>query len=316
MKAPSRTATVILLAALAASLPLFLGPYPQAIGQVVFLYMSLALSWDMLLRSGQISFGIAGFFGLGAYTSVIAVLDLHVAPVVSILLGALVSGGIAYLLGLVVLRLRGMYFAIVTLALAEIFRIIMSNWTSLTGGTQGRVLDSVIFAGSSRSLYWVMLCVAAATIICSEVFRRTRIHFALTSIRDDEVAAASSGINITRYLAVAFGVASALQGLTGAAYAQVYGFVTPDGSFSVDFTLLPLAMALLGGIYGTVGPIIGAVLLGVIGEYLKLFIPYGHQIAYGLIVTVVILFMPRGIAGLARRLRGGRSTDSAPEGRP
>jgi branched-chain amino acid transport system permease protein len=213
---------------------------------------------------------------------------------------------------MVVLRLRGMYFAIVTLALAEIFRVVIQNWSSLTGGPEGKVLPSVIFGGDPKLLYWLMLGVAVLTILVSELFRRTRIHFALTSIRDNETVASSSGVNITAYLAIVFGVTAALQGITGAAYAQVYGFVSPDGSFSTDFTLLPLAMALLGGVYGTAGPVIGALLLGVASEFLKLYIPYGHRIVYGLVIVIVILFLPRGIAGI--RKAGVRVRKGAEEG--
>ena len=301
-----RNQTLVVLSVLGLvvlTLPLYVGAYPQAIGQMVFLYMSLAVSWDMLLRSGQISFGIAGFFGLGAYTSVLATLNLKLPPLLTILCGGVLAGVVAVIVGLVVLRLRGMYFAIVTLALAEIFRVIVRNWSSLTGGPEGEILPSVIFNGDSKMLYWLMLGVAVLTLVVSEVFRRTRIHFALTSIRNNEMVASSSGVNIPAYLTIVFGVTSALQGIAGGAYAQVYGFVTPDGSFGTDFTLLPLAMALLGGIYGSVGPAIGAVILGVLAEYLKLYIPYGHQIAYGLIVVVVILFMPGGITGLVRRMK-------------
>ncbi len=303
-----RSAIIILIVVglFAVTLPLYAGPYPQSIGQMVFLYMSLAVSWDMLLRSGQISFGIAGFFGLGAYTSVLTVLDLKLPPLLSILAGGILAGVVALVVGFVVLRLRGMYFAIVTLALAEIFRVIINNWASLTGGPEGKVLSSVIFGGDARLLYWLTLGVAVLTLLMSELFRRTRIHFALTSIRDNEVVASSSGVNITAYLTIAFAVTSALQGITGAAYAQVYGFVAPDGSFSTDFTLLPLAMALLGGVYGSAGPVIGALLLGVASEFLKLYIPYGHRIVYGLVIVVVILFLPRGIAGIVRRKRAPR----------
>ena len=297
---------------IALTLPLYAGPYPQSIGQMVFLYMSLAVSWDMLLRSGQISFGVAGFFGLGAYGAVVTAINLKLPPLVTILFGGLLAGLIALLVGLVVLRLRGMYFAIVTLALAEIFRVIIQNWAGLTGGPEGEVLPSVIFGGDSRLLYWLMLGVALLTIGVSEIFRRSRIHFALTSIRDNETVASSSGVNITVYLAIAFAVTSALQGIAGAAYAQVYGFVSPDGSFSTDFTLLPLAMALLGGVYGTMGPALGALLLGVASEFLKLYIPYGHRIVYGLVIVIVILFLPRGISGIRRRV--SRSQKAEPEG--
>lgn len=309
MSQRSSMIVLVVVGLFAVTLPLYAGPYPQSIGQMVFIYMSLAVSWDMLLRSGQISFGIAGFFGLGAYAGVLGVVGLHLHPLLTILLGGLLAGVVALLVGFVVLRLRGMYFAIVTLALAEIFRIIINNWSSLTGGPEGLVLPSVIFGGDPRMLYWLTLGVAVLTLVVSELFRRTRVHFALTSIRDNEIVASSSGVNITAYLAIAFAVTSALQGITGATYAQVYGFVSPDGSFSTDFTLLPLAMALLGGVYGSAGPAIGALLLGIASEFLKLYIPYGHRIVYGLVIVIIILFLPRGIAGILHRRPAAREGD-------
>jgi branched-chain amino acid transport system permease protein len=142
------------------------------------------------------------------------------------------------------------------------------------------------------------------TIAVSEVFRRTKWHFALTSIRNNETVARTSGVNIYKYLVFAFAITAGIQGVIGGAYAHSYGFMTPGNSFSVDFTLLPIAMGLLGGIYGTAGPIVGALLLGFVGEYLKLYIPYGHLVVYGIIIVLVIIFMPQGITGLIKsRLR-------------
>jgi branched-chain amino acid transport system permease protein len=191
-----------------------------------------------------------------------------------------------------------MYFAIVTLALAEIFRVIVRNLPDLTGGPEGTVLPQAIFAGNSTYTYWLVLGVAVLSVAVSEVFRHSRIHFALTSIRNDEIVAKSSGIDVFKYLVFLFAVTSAIQGITGGAYAHIYGFVSPEGSFSLDFTLLPIAMALLGGMHSTWGPVVGAVVLGVVSEFLKLQIPYGHLMVYGIIIVVAILFFPQGIVGI------------------
>ena len=135
------------------------------------------------------------------------------------------------------------------------------------------------------------------------IFRRTRIHFALTSIRNDEIVAKSSGIDVFKYLVFIFVITSAIQGIAGGAYAHIYGFVSPEGSFSIDYTLLPIAMALLGGMHSTWGPMMGALVLGVISEFLKLHLPYGHLLVYGLIIVVTILFFPQGIVGsITKRL--------------
>jgi branched-chain amino acid transport system permease protein len=286
------------------ALPLYTGVYLLNVMDMILIYIALALSWDMLLRSGQISFGIAGLFGVGGYAAVLLHLKIGVSPLISILMGGLAAGALAWLVGMAVLQLRGMYFAIVTLALAEIFRVIIRNLPDLTGGPEGTVLSSAIFAGNSTRTYWLVLAVAVISIIASEIFRRTRIHFALTSIRNDEIVARSSGIDVFKYLVFIFVITSAIQGVVGGAYAHIYGFVSPEGSFSVDFTLLPIAMALLGGMHSTWGPVVGAVLLGVVSELLKLQIPYGHLLVYGLIIVITILFFPQGILGtLGQRLK-------------
>jgi branched-chain amino acid transport system permease protein len=286
------------------ALPFYTGVYLLNVMDLILIYLALALSWDMLLRSGQISFGMAGLFGVGGYAAGLLHLNTGLNPLVSIVVGGLAAGLLAWLIGMAVLQLRGMYFAIVTLALAEIFRVVVRNLPDLTGGPEGTVLPSAIFAGNSTKTYWLVLVVALASVIVSEIFRRTRIHFALTSIRNDEVVAKSSGINVFKYLVFIFVITSAIQGMTGGVYAHIYGFVSPEGSFSIDFTLLPIAMALLGGMHSTWGPVVGAVVLGVISEFLKLKIPYGHLLVYGLIIVIAILFFPRGIVGtLAQRLR-------------
>lgn len=284
------------------ALPMLVGDYPLQVARNVMLYMALAITWDMLLRSGQISFGIAGLFGLGAYASILAVLRAGMIPWLSIPFAAVFSGLIAFIIGFLILRLRAMYFSIVTLALAEIFRIIIHNLHDFTGGPEGVVLQQgVIFGGKSSYLYWLTLFGLLITIAASIFFEKSKIHFALTAIRNNETSAKSSGVDIFRWLLIAFVVTSALQGFMGGVFVQSYGFAMPEAVFSADFTLLPLAMALLGGIHSTVGPILGAILLGLAAEWLKLQIPYGHLVVYGIIIIVVILFMPQGLLGLARK---------------
>jgi branched-chain amino acid transport system permease protein len=286
------------------TLPFYIGVYLLNVMDIILIYLSLALSWDMLLRSGQISFGVAGLFGVGGYAAALIHLNAGASPLPSIALGGLVAGFLACLIGMAVLQLRGMYFAIVTLALAEIFRVIIRNLPDLTGGPEGTILPSAIFAGNSTKTYLLVLAVAVISVIGSEIFRRTRIHFALTSIRNDEIVAKSSGIDVFKYLVFIFAVTSAIQGMIGGTYAHIYGFVSPEGSFSLNFTLLPIAMALLGGMHSTWGPVVGAVLLGVVSEFLKLKIPYGHLLVYGIIIVITILFFPQGIVGtIGQRLK-------------
>jgi branched-chain amino acid transport system permease protein len=278
-------------------LPFFVGAYLIHVLTSIMIFLSLALSWDMMLRTGQLSFGIAGFFGLGAYASIIAVDDFSIDPLWSILVAAGFAALIALALGWIVLRLREIYFAITTLALSSVFMIFARNLSDLTGGSAGKVLYESIFKGDSIKIYWLVLSVALTVILVSELFQRTRIRFAINAIRDDEIAAKCSGVNIFKYLLFVFVLTSAIQGAVGALYAQQYAFVEPESTFSANFLLLPMSMALVGGIYSTLGPIIGAVVLGLASEYLKLIMPYGHLIIYGLILIFTIMFLPRGIYG-------------------
>ncbi len=278
-------------------LPFFVGAYLIHVLTSIMIFLSLALSWDMMLRTGQLSFGIAGFFGLGAYASIIAVDDFSIDPLWSILVAAGFAALIALALGWILLRLREIYFAITTLALSSVFMIFARNLSDLTGGSAGKVLYESIFKGDSIKIYWLVLSVALTVILVSELFQRTRIRFAINAIRDDEIAAKCSGVNIFKYLLFVFVLTSAIQGAVGALYAQQYAFVEPESTFSANFLLLPMSMALVGGIYSTLGPIIGAVVLGLASEYLKLIMPYGHLIIYGLILVLTIMFLPRGIYG-------------------
>jgi branched-chain amino acid transport system permease protein len=284
----------------AISFPRFLSVYHLQMLNIILIYMALALSWDMLLRSGMMSLGMAGFCGIGGYTAVLCTTSLGLNPLVGILFSSLVAAVIALLVGYSVLHLRTLYFAIVTLAMSEIFRILTRNF-EFTGGPEGIILPNAIFKGDSGGTYWLMLAIGLFTIILSWLFQKTRIHFALTAIANDEIVASSSGINIFKYLVAIFVVTSAIQGMVGGAYAQIYGFVEPNTSFSVNFALLPITMVLLGGTNSTWGPVIGAVILSIIAETLKLKIPYGHLFIYGVIMIVAILWFPGGLIGIIKK---------------
>jgi branched-chain amino acid transport system permease protein len=290
----------------AALLPVVTEAYFISVAITILTFMTLSISWDMMLRTGQLSFGTAGFFGLGGYTGIIAVADFGVDPLVGIILGGLLAGGVSLLLGMAILRLRGLYFAITTMALASVFMVIIRNLNKLTGGPSGKIVYTTLFNYDSVKVYWLMLGITVGTIVVSEVFQRTRVHFAIDSIRADETVAKSHGVNIYKYLIFVFVVTSIIQGVIGSTYALQYGFVYPESSFSAHYLLLPIAMALVGGIYSTIGPVLGAIILGLSSEYLKLIMPYGHLIIYGVIIVVVVLFLPNGVYGAIKDVTGFR----------
>ena len=305
MKRKGKSIFLIILLIAGFLFPFYAGPYPLGVMTNVFTYMALGLSWDMMLRTGQLSFGTAGFFGLGGYAALLSCLYLGMNPILSIFFGGIFSALVALILGYVILRLREIYFAITTLALAGVFTVVARNLHDFTGGPEGKILPNAIFDGDPAYIYWMTLLIAIGTIILSELFQRTKIRFAITAIRNDEITAQSSGVDIFRYLLFVFVITSGIQGIVGGSYAQQYGFVSPESTFSTNFLLLPIAMCLTGGIYSTLGPIIGSIILGVLSEYLKLRFPYGHLLIYGIIIVVIVLFMPNGILGFLKRFMKG-----------
>ncbi len=284
----------LILLLLAVAFPFYIDGYLLHVFLTIFIFMTMALSWDMMLRTGQLSFANAGFFGMGGYVSMVTVSSLEIDPLLSLIFAVVFAAAVAFILGLPVLKLRGIYFAIVTLALAHVFEVIAMN-LEITGGSTGMVLPEAIFGGDMQLLYWLVLGMALLTIGISEFFARSRMHYAMHSIRNDELTAQASGINVSRTLIIVFVTSSALQGLAGAIYVQQYAFVLPESTFSLDYLLLPIAMALVGGTLSTAGPVVGAIFLGLISEYLRLIMPYGHLLIYGLVIAVIILFMPGGI---------------------
>ncbi|AFK07089.1 ABC-type branched-chain amino acid transport system, permease component [Mesotoga prima MesG1.Ag.4.2] len=302
----TKSLVIIILLIAAALLPVVTEAYFISVAITILTFMTLSISWDMMLRTGQLSFGTAGFFGLGGYTGIIAVADFGVDPLVGIILGGLLAGGVSLLLGMAILRLRGLYFAITTMALASVFMVVIRNLNKLTGGPSGKIVYTTLFNYDSVKVYWLMLGITVGTIVVSEVFQRTRVHFAIDSIRADETVAKSHGVNIYKYLIFVFVVTSIIQGVIGSTYALQYGFVYPESSFSAHYLLLPIAMALVGGIYSTIGPVLGAIILGLSSEYLKLIMPYGHLIFYGVIIVVVVLFLPNGVYGAIKDVTGFR----------
>lgn len=296
-----KKALVIILILAAASLPFYAGSYFLSVFNTIFVFMSLSLTWDMMLRTGQLSYGTAGLFGLGGYAALLLVQRAGFHPLVAMFLGGLFAGAVAFVLGFAVLRLRAIYFSITTLALTSVFAVIIRNLPSLTGGASGTVLRTALFNGDANKNYWMILLLTLGVIGISVWLSKSKTHYAINAIRNDEITARSSGIDVFRYLLFMFVITSSIQGIIGGFYALQYGFVQPEATFSMNFLLLPLAMALVGGVYSTIGPVVGAVLLGLTSEYLKLIMPYGHLIVYGLIIVLVVLFMPQGITRFVRK---------------
>ncbi len=294
--------------AVAALLPA-LAPHPfvLTLATQAAVWALLAASWDLLSGyTGQISFGHAGFFAVGAYAAATATKHAGLSPWLGVLFGALVAGALGLLAGFPALRLRGHYLALVTLGLAEIVRLVAQNWLALTGGPFG-IHDYATYPGlpagpvtHRQALYLVTLGFAAVSIgVMDWVCEATEAGRAFRAIREDEVLAQSLGINTTGYKLLAFGLSSTFAGLAGTLYAYYIQLVSPAVA-SAATTSFVIGMAVFGGLGTIWGPVLGALLLFSVSEGLRFVGVVYNLIAVGLVIVVFVIFLPRGLAGLRR----------------
>jgi branched-chain amino acid transport system permease protein len=265
-----------------------------------FLAMIMASGWDILARTGQVSVGQAGLFGIGAYTAALLFQKIHLHPVLGMLAGAVLSMIVAAGLGYLTLRLRGIYFSITTIAFAEALSVIWLMTPGVTGGAMG-VSTPPLFGGNRELAYYLILAILALVIITVWFIESSRLNFAFTAIRENEEVANVMGINPTRYKVLAFMISAFFTGFAGGFYSHYNTYIIPYEVFGLGISIACLVMPIFGGLYTIAGPIIGTILIKVIEEYLRVTFSYGHQIAYGLILVVVVLFMPEGLLGLWKR---------------
>lgn len=271
-------------------------PYYLQIAINIIIFAVLALSWDILARTGQLSLAHAAFYGLGAYTSALLSLRAGLPVILTIFLGGLAAMGAAAALGLLTLRLRGIYFAIATLAFSETLRV-TTNQLRFTGGATGLVAPPLL-GGQRVPQYLAILFVLALVIFVSWIVNRSRLHYAFTAIRTNEEVAATMGVEPVRYKVLAFVISAFFAGITGGYYAHVFLFISPIEVYSLAVSVGALVAPIFGGLYTTVGPVIGAIALRAGEETLRSTIRGGYLIIYGLILAAVILYMPRGLAGI------------------
>lgn len=289
-------------------------PFVLHIAIQALIWALFAASWDLLSGyTGQISFGHAGFFSIGAYTAAILTKTLALSSWIGMPAAFVLCGAIGLGVGFPALRLRGHYLALVTLGFGEIVLLVATNWESLTGGAFG-MHDYGTFTGVTgdplhqRQISYVI--VAAITLAGLSVLlwitRRTEAGPAFRAIREDQVLAAALGINTTYYKLLAFTLSAAFAGLSGALYAYYIQLVSPSIGASSQSALV-IGMAVFGGIGTIWGPFLGAILLFSITEALRFVGVVYNLIAVGAVMVVFVIFVPRGLAGL-RLHRKGRIT--------
>ncbi|TFL13118.1 branched-chain amino acid ABC transporter permease [Pusillimonas caeni] len=295
----------LLVVALLALLPEVGNNYVLRIGAMMLMYMSLALAWNFIGGfAGYPSFGTAGFFGLGAYVS--ALLQAQGLPAqISWVFAAAVGGVFALLLGVILLRLRGHAFAIATLVVAEVLREIINAWTSLTGGGMGL---NLAYSGLSpevaaRYYYHCMLVLAVLAFIATVVVAGNKLGFGLRCIKQNEGAANMVGVNATLYKAAAFALSGVFIAAAGGIYASWTGYIEPADVFDIMISIKAIVMVLLGGVGTILGPVIGALAFLVLDEIVWRNLLKLHTGTLGLLIVLLVLFLPMGLYSLRPRHR-------------
>ncbi|MFZ4438203.1 MAG: branched-chain amino acid ABC transporter permease [Syntrophales bacterium] len=264
----------------------------------IFLFITLAQGWNLVAGyTGQISLGQHAFFGSGAYVTAIfwnSGLGGYFDPF-TMLLSGLAATLLAILIGIPLLsRLRGDYFALGTLGLGEILRVIVIQGGAITGGSSGLILPSGAYT-SITIYYYCSLALALFATLTVYLITKSRRGLALVAVRDCEIAAAASGIHILKYKVVAFAIGAFFTGLCGSLQAYYLFQVSAPNFFSLNWTLYPVIICVLGGVGTVIGPIAGAFVLTALFEVSKEWLPMIHPILSGVLVIVVILFLPGGI---------------------
>jgi branched-chain amino acid transport system permease protein len=274
----------------------------------------LAVGLDFVLGyAGQLNLGQSAFYGIGAYTSTLLIMNLGMPFWIAFVFGVLLAGICGMLLSVFAVRLRGHYLAIASLGFAVITYQILLNWISVTQGPLGIYaipppppfnipgLPAVDFSNHAN-LFYLTAGFALVTYILLDKLVRSPVGETLTAIREDEISAASLGINCQRWKVFAFAISSAVAGAAGCFYASFVGTLVPDAFFITEsFTIL--AMVIVGGMGTLIGPVLGAILLTILPEVLR-GIGDLRLIVYGVSVTLVVLFMPGGMVQAGRLIYG------------
>lgn len=308
--------------------PLFLSGFLLDIAIQTLLFGLLGVAWNLMGGfAGQFSFGHAAFFGIGAYTTAVVVTDYGLSPWIGMLLGAALAAAFGALVGFLSFRygLKGVFFALVTFAFAEMLRLITKSLDVVNADRgfnlpiqSGNPWLTLQFPQGSPNYYYVVLALLALAVLIVILLMRSRSGTFILSIRENEDAAAALGVNPMRYKLLAVAVSAALTAVGGAFYVQYFFFIDPTLAFSASVSIQILLPAIVGGIGTIWGPVIGSLIITVLGQGSTALVrsppafleflqgTAGLDVAiYGAMIVLVILFLPRGVFG---SLRGKLST--------
>jgi branched-chain amino acid transport system permease protein len=304
-------AMALFLAAMFLTTQLVGNEYPLFAGYVILQFIVLAVSWSILGGyAGYVNFGTNAFFGVGVYTAVFLTKAIGASLAVQIVAAAGVGALLGLGVGLLTLRMQGIFFSIATIALSIVIETSVTNWRYV-GGAAGIQLQRPPALGMFHSylqmLFFVQAMLVVLAIATSRYIQRSWIGHGLQALRDDELAAECTGVPTLRLKLLACVVSGALMCAAGAPGAMYLQYADPSSAFNLNYSVTVLAMALIGGTANWIGPVVGAILLGVTQQLLAVTISSEvNVLVLGVMLVLFVVAAPEGILGLVRRASGNR----------
>jgi branched-chain amino acid transport system permease protein len=288
---------VFIILILLAFVPLYSPGYTVVLFSSILMYIIMAVGWLVFSGpTGYMSLAPAAFFGVGIYASAVIGKALPFPIVVAI--GGLASFCLALLVGALTLRLRGIYFAIFTFGLVMLMAYSLLFYELHVMGTRGRF----VMVMGYNTIYYYMLGICVLLLLVAQLIKRSRFGLALQGIGQEEDAAAHTGVNVTMVKVITFAVSAFFMGAAGAVMATKWTYIDPFIAFNANFSFMPVVMAMFGGMGQLYGPIIGAVILTYLEEFLITKFPEIYMLIFGAILVVAILYLPNGLVGLIQKL--------------
>ncbi len=288
-------------------MPLFLGKYSVFLLSLLSIYALVSLGLNLLMGyTGQIAAGHAGFLAIGAYVTAIVTANLEWLPCpLTLLLAGTISGLIGFLLGIPILRLKGFYIAMATLAFGVVISEIILQWSSVTGGDDGfsvptARIGSFVFDSDFKLFYLIIPVTVIMTLLAKNLVNGY-IGRAFIALRESEVAAQTIGVDLAKYKTIAFAISAFYTGVAGGLFAYLITFLSPD-AFTIELSIDFIAMIVIGGMGSILGSIIGAVILTGIQQAFAGLLDL-QILIFGLSLIIFMIFMPRGIVGMLTDLK-------------
>ena len=286
--------------------------FQQHILVLIVLYAVMAEAWNIMAGyAGMVSIGQAAFFGIGAYASTVLFVTYNINPWIGLIFGGLATALFATIIGLPFSRLRGRYFGIGTIALAQMIKVVFENWP-LVGGAAGMIIPmtkegfwNLQFHSSKLGYYYIALTLLVAVVVFMYIMERSKMGFYFKAIRENEEVATGLGVNKTVYKLIAIAISAGITGVCGSLLAQYSLYVEPAYMFDHTISVTIALTAVFGGAGNIVGPILGSLILMPISELTRAWMGSGGSgvdlMIYGAFIVLICVYEPDGLMGIARK---------------